>query len=141
VCDRLSVTGRNLVIMDVTLDDRPFYDATVVTLRGELGLDGAGQLRDVLSGLIARSSTRIVIDLAPLHFCDSIGLSAFVDAHNRCVREGGYVRLAAPRPFLTRVLAVVGLLGRVPIYDTVSGACTGDPRLLTAFPDGLSRRP
>jgi anti-sigma B factor antagonist len=126
--------------MDVTVADRPFYGATVVTLRGELGIDGVGQLRDALTELISRSATRIVIDLAPLTFCDSIGLSAFVDAHNRCAREGGYVRLAAPSPFLIRVLAVVGLLGRVPIYDSVSGACAGDPRLLTAFPEGLRRR-
>jgi|tagenome__1003787_1003787.scaffolds.fasta_scaffold19397460_1 anti-sigma B factor antagonist len=125
--------------MEVTVVERPFYGATVVALSGELAVDGVGQLRDVFTELIGRSATRIVMDLAPLTFCDSIGLSAFVEAHNRCAREGGYVRLAAPSPFLIRVLAVVGLLGRVPVYDSVSGACAGDPRLLTAFPEGLPR--
>jgi anti-anti-sigma factor len=68
-----------------------------------------------------------VVDLSALTFCDSIGLSTFVDAHRRCAAAGGYVRLAAPTPFLLRVLAVVGLLDRVPAYDTVLGAVRDDP--------------
>jgi hypothetical protein len=43
----------------------------------------------------------------------AIGLSAFVDADNRCTAANGYLRLAAPSPFLMHVLAVVGLLRRL----------------------------
>jgi anti-anti-sigma factor len=126
--------------MEVLVAERPANGATIVTLSGELGIDGVTQLQDVLTALIDLAHTRVVIDLAPLTFCDSIGLSAFVDAHNRCTQHGGYVRLAAPAPFLVRILAVVGLLGRVPIYDTVAGACAGDPARLVTPPDGLGRR-
>lgn len=126
--------------MEVLIAERPVQDAMIVTLSGELGIDGVAQLRDVLTELIDLAYTRVVIDLEPLTFCDSIGLSAFVDAHNRCTERGGYVRLAAPAPFLVRVLAVVGLLGRVPIYDTVPGACMADPTQLVRPPDGLGMR-
>jgi anti-anti-sigma factor len=123
--------------MDVTVADRLRQGATVVTLHGELGIDGLPQLNATLTDLIHASATRIVVDLARLTFCDSIGLSAFVDAHNRCTAAGGHLRLAAPAPFLLHVLAAVGLMRWVPVYDTVDAACTGDTTRLMAPPDGL----
>jgi anti-sigma B factor antagonist len=69
----------------------------------------------------------MVVDLSGLHFCDSTGLSTLVLAHNATTAAGGWVRLAGPRPFLLRVLGVVGLLGRVPTYGSVPSALAGDP--------------
>jgi anti-sigma B factor antagonist len=76
-----------------------------------------------------------VVDLSAVRFCDSLGLSAFVDAHHRCTAAGGFLRLAAPTPFLLRVLAVVGLLRRLGVYETVRGACAGDPAAVCALPE------
>ena len=112
--------------MDITVAERCDAGVTVVTLHGELGVDSAGPLRTTLAALIDRYRLRIVVDLAPLTFCDSIGLSAFVDGHWRCTEVGGWMRLASPRPFLRRILDVVGLIGLVPLYETVPAACTGD---------------
>ena len=118
--------------MNIRISDRSDSRATVVALRGELGLDDASELEALLTGMIDRSVTRIVVDVARLRFCDSIGLSTLADAHVRCTGAGGFVRLAAPTPFLLRILAVLGLLARIPVYDTVGAACAGDPA-------GLSR--
>ena len=126
--------------MDITVADRPIHGAVVITLHGELGIDAAGALRTALDDLISRSITRIVIDLGPLTFCDSVGLSAFVDTHHRCAQRGGYLRLAAASPFLQRVLTVVGLLGRIPVYDTVQAACTADASRLTRPPGPIPRQ-
>jgi anti-sigma B factor antagonist len=112
--------------MDITVAEDPHAGVTVVTLHGELGVDSATALRTTLVGLIDRYAIHIVVDLASLTFCDSIGLSAFVDGHRRCAAAGGWLRLAAARPFLHRVLEVVGLLGPVPLYATVCAARTGD---------------
>jgi anti-sigma B factor antagonist len=112
--------------MDITIADHPGRPATVVAVHGELSIDGVARLRTILAGLIDNSITRIVVDLGPMTFCDSIGLSAFVDAHRRCAERGGYLRLAAASPFLRRVLGVVGLLGPLSLYDTVAAACAGD---------------
>jgi anti-anti-sigma factor len=112
--------------MDITVAERPDVGVTVVALHGELGVDSAGRLRSTLARLIDGYAVNIVVDLAPLTFCDSIGLSAFLDGHRRCVEVGGWLRLAAARPFLRKVLDVVGLITLVPLYDTVFSACTGD---------------
>jgi anti-sigma B factor antagonist len=112
--------------MNITVAEGPVSGVTVLALRGELGVDTVQPLRDALDDVVANPACRVVVDLAGLEFCDSIGLSSFVDAHRRCSAGGGFLRLAAPTPFLLRVLAVVGLLGQVPVYDTVAAACAGD---------------
>jgi anti-anti-sigma factor len=117
--------------MEVIIVDRP-DGAVVVSLHGQLDLDTASQLHDVLASLLLQPSPRIVVDLAALTFCDSIGLSALAFAHRRCVEAGGYLRLCSPRPFLRRVLTVVGLSPRLPAYWTVQAACAGDPAGLIA---------
>ncbi|HYN96112.1 MAG TPA: STAS domain-containing protein [Pilimelia sp.] len=96
--------------------------ATVVTMTGNLDIDSAPTLRRALDELLGRSVVRVVVDLSELGFCDSIGLSALVDAHRVCTRAGGYFRLAGPTPVLRRVLGVVGLAGRLPIFDSVPAA-------------------
>lgn len=118
--------------MDVMVAEHETAGATVVSLWGQLDLDTAGQLRDVLAPLLARPVPRIVVHLAGLTFCDSIGLSTLAMGHNRCVDAGGYLRLSAPTPFLLRVLTVVGLVPLLPTYRTVEHACFADPAGLIA---------
>ncbi len=120
--------------MNITVADGPVDGVTVVALRGELGIDSVQPLQVALDGVVERPGSRVVVDLSGLEFCDSMGLSSFVDAHRRCGATGGFLRLAAPTPFLLRVLAVVGLLGRVPVYDSVAAASTGDESALSKPP-------
>ena len=112
--------------MDVFVSDHPATGAVTVALRGQLDLDGAPRLQATFDALAGRSVNRVVVDLAGLHFCDSIGLSTFVVAHNYCTSTGGYLRFAAPSEFLARVLSVVGIAGTLPVYRTVPAALAGD---------------
>jgi anti-sigma B factor antagonist len=101
-------------------------DTTVMSLRGQLDIDTAGTLGEVLDDLYLRGLTRIVVDLTDVTFCDSTGLSALVIAFHRANRAGGYLRLAGPRPFLLRVLTVVGIRETVPVYRSAAAACRGE---------------
>ncbi|WP_239090799.1 STAS domain-containing protein [Asanoa iriomotensis] len=113
--------------MRITVAESPAGGATVVKLAGELGVDTAGELAAALEKLLRHPNptNRIVIDLTLLGFCDSIGLSTFVDAHRRCAASGGYLALAAPSPFMHKLLGVVGLTRQVPAYATVASALAG----------------
>jgi anti-anti-sigma factor len=118
--------------MDITVARQAGHDTVVVALHGDLDLHSADHLRTSLAGLVEQAVTKIVVDLAAVAFCDSVGLSAFVDGHRRCRAAGGFLRLAAATPFLQRILTVVGLLGPVALYNTVTAACAGDSTELTA---------
>jgi len=108
--------------------------AAIVILRGELDIDTATQLRAAIEGQLARDTPRIVVDLAGVTFCDSVGLSTFTVAGAACADAGGYLRLASPTPFLLRLLGVVGVLHRLPAYASVEAARDGDPTQLLAPP-------
>jgi anti-sigma B factor antagonist len=112
--------------MDVVVSEQPTGQATVIRLAGQLDIDSAPMLRATVEEMLERSVNRIVVDLGELDFCDSIGLSTFVLAHQSCAEGGGYLRLAAPSPFLLRVLTTVGLRGKLPVYRGVDEACAGD---------------
>jgi anti-anti-sigma factor len=109
--------------MHVRVIDHP--DGTVVvTVRGNLDVDSAGGLLSALDAALERPVPRIVVDLSGVEFCDSTGLSAFVIGHNRVAHAGGWLRLAAPNEWVTRLLHTVGLAARLGLYPSVAEALT-----------------
>ena len=107
--------------MDVAVTERA-DGVVLVAVRGALDIDSAPQFRAAMHGALDRGRSRIVVDLGGVEFCDSVGLGTFAYSHNRCVADGGYLRLVAPSPFLAGLLDTVGLTGRIPVHDTVSDA-------------------
>ncbi len=97
----------------------------VLCLRGHLDIDTAQAFRAAVDGLLGEPVPRIIVDLAGVTFCDSIGLGTFAYAHNACDARGGYLRLAGPTPFLVKVLNTVGLSGTVSLYESVAQAKAG----------------
>ena|SRR5437762_912698 len=113
-------------------------DPVVLRLSGQLDLDTAARLRTALDELAGERRWKIVVDLSGLDFCDSIGLSTIVVGHRLCVAEGGWLSLAAPTPFMVRLLCAVGVADSVPVYGTVDGARGADPAdRMQPDPDGM----
>ena len=98
----------------------------VVTVRGNLDIDSAAVLTTALDQVLAQPTPMVVVDLSGVEFCDSTGLSAFVVGHNRAKANGGWLRLAGPSEFLSRLLDTVGLTSRLSVYPTVPDALTGN---------------
>lgn len=107
--------------MQLSVTDHP-SGTTVVALHGGLDIDTAPALRAALSRLVARPTPHIVVDVAELDFCDSMGLSALVVAHQGAVARGGWLRLANPGDFLRQLLNVVGLSEHLALYPDVDQA-------------------
>ena len=118
------VPAGHLSGMHVTVLDNP-DESVVVTVRGNLDIDSAPVLATTLDQVLDRAVPRIVVDLSGVEFCDSTGLSAFVVGHNRAAAAGGWVRLAAPTDWLTRLLDTVGLSKRLDVYPGVVDALAG----------------
>ncbi|GAA4603060.1 anti-anti-sigma factor [Actinoplanes octamycinicus] len=109
--------------MDVSLVHRA--GAVIVQVRGNLDLDSAPELAARLDEALTGPHPRIVVDLAGVEFCDSIGLSTFVVGFKRAEAAGGWLRLASPGEFLERLLDTLGLASRLGVYPTVGDALAG----------------
>ena len=107
--------------MQVSVAHHP-PNTAVLTLRGSLDIDTAPSLKANLTRLVERPSPRIVVDLAGLDFCDSMGVGVLVSAHGRALERGGWVRLAAPSGFLRRLLDTLGLTEYLSLHPDVKTA-------------------
>ena len=94
----------------------------VVAVRGNLDVDSGDVLLTTLDQALESPVPKIVVDLSEVDFCDSTGLSAFVIGHNRAVAAGGWLRLAAPNPWVTRLLDSVGLTRSLGVHPNVVDA-------------------
>ncbi|MEV4347064.1 STAS domain-containing protein [Actinoplanes sp. NPDC049596] len=97
-------------------------NTAVLALRGSLDIDTAPALKANLNRLVERPSPRVVVDVAGLDFCDSMGVGVLVSAHARASERDGWVRLAAPSGFLRRLFDTLGLTDYLALYPDVEAA-------------------
>jgi anti-sigma B factor antagonist len=97
-------------------------DVAVLRLSGELDAENANTLHSVLADLMERPVPRIVVDLADLKFCDSVGLSAFITSKQVIAARGGWLSFAGANPFLAQLMATVGLSRYFAIFPEVEDA-------------------
>jgi anti-anti-sigma factor len=97
-------------------------DVAVLRLSGELDAENANTLHSVLADLMERPIPRIVVDLADLKFCDSVGLSAFITSKQVIAARGGWLSFAGANPFLAQLMATVGLSRYFAIFPEVEDA-------------------
>ncbi|WP_199442167.1 STAS domain-containing protein [Umezawaea beigongshangensis] len=113
-----------------THDVRPEFDVSheerdgrlVVHVVGELDYHTAPRLQTYLSSRLDRP---VVLDLEGVEFCDSSGLGCLVEAYKRAGAAGGRFSVAAPHPFVRRVLELTQLDQIVPMFATVPDALRG----------------
>lgn len=82
-------------------------DALAVS--GELDLASAPQLGLAVERRIAAGQGDVVLDLSGLQFCDSTGLSVFVDAHRSLRAQGRRLILRNPSSRVNKLLATTKL--------------------------------
>jgi anti-anti-sigma factor len=99
----------------------------IAELRGELDIASAPALREELLGLLRPGAGRLIIDLSAVGYADASGVAILVGIGHRASLLGGWLRLAAPAPEVTRVLSATGLNRHLVAFATVSEAITGIP--------------
>lgn len=107
--------------MDLAIETSTHGDATVLALDGDIDLQTAGPLRDRLAELTTPGRI-VVVDLSDVDFLDSSGLGTFVGAANALRAAGGSLRLACPRPHVSKVFSLSRLTEVIPVHDDVSSA-------------------
>ena len=103
---------------------RTEHRITVAELAGELDIASAPDLRERLLVLLRPTSGRLIIDLSRVSFCDASGLAVLIGTRRRATLLGGFLRLAAVPPEVSRVLRSSGLDRHLPTFPTVAAAAS-----------------
>ena len=87
-------------------------DVEEIRLRGEIDVDTAGEVRDAVAEVLARSRpAQINLNLRSVSFIDSVGISALVAGFQTAQVSGVKLVVTEPSRFVHRQLWVTGLLG------------------------------
>lgn len=97
----------------------------IAVIRGELDIASAPGLREQLLSLLRPAASRLIIDLSAVGYADASGAAVLVGSGRRAGLLGGWLRLAAPSPEVTRVLAATGIGPHLDVFPTVQAAITG----------------
>jgi|SRR5579862_9771808 len=91
--------------------------AEIVVLPAEIDVTNCDQILAKLMGTLAPGADLVVVDMTSTVFCDTSGVRALIDAHDRAVTDGIGFRLAiAPEGSVRRVLELSGIIRLLPVY-------------------------
>ncbi|MDU0287832.1 STAS domain-containing protein [Saccharothrix longispora] len=93
----------------------------IVTVAGELDLDTAPRLRDVLLG---PPPPVLVLDLTAVRFFGSSGLSLLLEANRHARCAGGELVLVAAGRVVLRPLEITGVVRVLTLFPTLAEALT-----------------
>ncbi len=94
----------------------------VVTVRGELDMNTAPQLEQVLNGLIEDPQASVMLDLCECEFIDSTGIALIVRAWQHLERESGSkgegrLVLCSQNHQVRRLLKITGVESSIPVHE------------------------
>ena len=95
-------------------------DRVLVRLTGELDIATAPSLRDVLFETLEGELIELILDLGAMEYVDSTGLSLFVSARKRALRDGVQIAFENPTPRTRRLLELTSLDGVFDIRGSTS---------------------
>jgi anti-sigma B factor antagonist len=101
-------------VADLQLESRKTDDGASVTVRGEVDMATAPQLRDTLLELVDAGANRIVLDCRGLDFLDSSGIGVLMAVRTR-LGDDGSLTLEAPQAHVRKVLELTGVSEHVSI--------------------------
>ena len=97
----------------------------VLTVRGEVDVSTAPELRERLLQLAERGGTTAVVDLSEVSFVDSTALGVLVSGVKRLRSSGGDLHLVVTQPHISKVFEITGLTDVFRIFPTLDEAVAG----------------
>jgi anti-sigma B factor antagonist len=90
---------------------------TVMTLAGELDMQGTFVLEPRLDALVAEVPAAVTFDLRGLTFVDSTGLAALIGGYQRLEESGVRSRFLRGSDDIQRIFTIAGFDGVLPFED------------------------
>ena len=92
---------------------------TVLSLKGEVDVSVAPQLRTIFKTLIERGKINIIVDLQSVEFIDSSGLGIFVVAFKSAKAKGGNIKFSGATTEVLNVIKLTRLDKHFELFKTV----------------------
>jgi anti-sigma B factor antagonist len=108
--------------MDLGLDVEERNGFAVLSVRGEVDVYTAPQLREQLIQLVDAGQRQIIVDLEGVEFLDSTGLGVLVGGLKRVRSHDGDLGLVCTQRRILKVLEITGLTKVFTIHETVDAA-------------------
>jgi anti-sigma B factor antagonist len=96
----------------------------VLTVGGELDIATAQELRTRLNAAVDAGLSRLVIDLRPLSFLDSVALATLLQARRRLGEDGRLAVIVAADSYVRLIFEVAGMPQCIDIFETREQAVT-----------------
>ncbi|MET8936007.1 STAS domain-containing protein [Streptomyces rubiginosohelvolus] len=104
----------------VRITTRRERGALVLTVSGDLDIDSVSPLGLALTSAADDGSGPVVVDLSGVGFADSTTVNVLLQGHTAL--GGDRLRLAAPSPFMRRLIGMIGLDSALPVLPSVDDA-------------------
>lgn len=101
---------------------QPGDDCTLVQIWGEVYTTRLGELTGLLDRQVRQGRTRIVLDISRLYDLDGDAICELTRWRGALAACGGFLWLAAPRPWVRRLLDHMCLRGTFTVFPTVADA-------------------
>ncbi len=95
---------------------------SVVSIRGNVDALTAGEVQRYLDGLVANKVVKLTVDLSGVDFMSSAGLRVILSVSKSVRRQGGDLRLAAPKPPIEKMLKISGFTSIMKSFPSVNAA-------------------
>ena len=115
-----SVTPSALCMTEESLE--PY--GVVLTVGGELDIATAPELRTRLNAAVDAGTSRLVIDLRPLSFLDSVAMATLLQARRRLGESGRMAVVVAADSYVRLIFEVAGMPQCVDVFETREQAVT-----------------
>jgi anti-sigma B factor antagonist len=96
----------------------------VLTVEGELDIATAPELRTRLNTVVDAGLSRLVIDLRPLSFLDSVAMATLLQARRRLGASGRMAVVVAADSYVRLIFEVAGMPQCIDVFETREQAVT-----------------
>jgi anti-sigma B factor antagonist len=106
----------------LTFTVHPNGDGVILTVCGEVDLATAPQLDAKLTDLVENGAGGVIVDLTPVAFMDSTGLTVLLAGRRRAHARGRSIQLVCPEGPVHRVLRITGVDTVLPVHSLLAEA-------------------
>jgi anti-sigma B factor antagonist len=108
--------------MDLDMQSGTRGDWAILTVKGEIDLHTAPQLKERLGAISDEGAQKVLVDMSDVGFMDSSGLGVLVGALKRVRERGGELSLVCSEGTVLKVLSLTGLDQVISVHGSVAEA-------------------